>query len=97
MTEEITRIEQQIFELTRELNQLRSQNDGEEVRNYSFKTLNGPVTLLDLFGQQDTLLVIHNMGQGCRYCTLWADGLNGSTSSVWTCGSFSSRRAPSLS
>jgi hypothetical protein len=29
MTEEITRIEQQIFELTRELNQLRSQSDGE--------------------------------------------------------------------
>ena len=21
--------------------------------------------------------MIHNMGQGCRYCTLWADGLNG--------------------
>ena len=42
MTEEITRIEQQIFEMTRELNQLRSQSDGEEVRNYSFETLNGP-------------------------------------------------------
>ncbi len=25
----------------------------------------------------DRLLVIHNMGQGCRYCTLWADGFNG--------------------
>lgn len=21
--------------------------------------------------------MIHNMGQGCRYCTLWADGING--------------------
>ena len=77
MSEKIASIERQIFELTRELNQLRSQSEGEEVRNYSFETLNGPVTLLDLFGKRDTLLVIHNMGQGCRYCTLWADGLNG--------------------
>ena len=77
MTEEIARIERQIFELTRELNQLRGESEGEAVRNYSFETLNGPATLLDLFGQRDKLLVIHNMGQGCRYCTLWADGLNG--------------------
>ena len=30
-----------------------------------------------LDGERDKLLVIHNMGQGCRYCTLWADGFNG--------------------
>ena len=33
--------------------------------------------MLDLFGDQSRLLAIHNMGQGCRYCTLWADGFNG--------------------
>jgi predicted dithiol-disulfide oxidoreductase (DUF899 family) len=47
------------------------------VKNYLFDTLNGQTTLLELFADQDRLLVIHNMGQGCRYCTLWADGLNG--------------------
>ena len=36
-----------------------------------------PDVRLDLFGGRDHLLVIHNMGQGCRYCTLWADGFNG--------------------
>ena len=77
MSSEITELERQIFELTAKLNELRSKNDGAEVKNYAFETLNGPATLLDLFGPQDTLLVIHNMGQGCRYCTLWADGLNG--------------------
>ena len=41
------------------------------------RTLAGETTLLDLFGDRDTLLAIHNMGQGCRYCTLWADGFNG--------------------
>ena len=29
------------------------------------------------FGNKERLLVIHNMGQACRYCTLWADGFNG--------------------
>lgn len=35
------------------------------------------VSLLDLFGDQKDLIVIHNMGRSCVYCTLWADGLNG--------------------
>jgi predicted dithiol-disulfide oxidoreductase (DUF899 family) len=77
MASEINAIERQIFELTARLNTLRSQNHGDEVKNYSFETLTGPTTLLDLFAGRDRMLVIHNMGQGCRYCTLWADGLNG--------------------
>lgn len=35
------------------------------------------VSLDDLFGDRRDLLVIHNMGRHCRWCTLWADGLNG--------------------
>lgn len=77
MNSEITALETQICELTAKLNQLRGQNEATKVKNYAFETLNGATTLLDLFGTQDKLLVIHNMGQGCRYCTLWADGLNG--------------------
>jgi predicted dithiol-disulfide oxidoreductase (DUF899 family) len=77
MTAEIIKIEGQIFELTKQLAQLRAENPGDEIKSYSFETLNGQITLLDLFGDQDKLLVIHNMGQGCRYCTLWGDGLNG--------------------
>ena len=74
--EQIQKIEQQIFELTQELNTLRKQDRGEEVKNYEFATLDGKVSLLDLFAGKSKLLAIHNMGQGCRYCTLWADGLN---------------------
>jgi predicted dithiol-disulfide oxidoreductase (DUF899 family) len=77
MSAEIIKIEGQIFELTKQLAQLRAENPGDKIKNYSFETLNGQTTLLDLFGDQDKLLVIHNMGQGCRYCTLWGDGLNG--------------------
>ncbi len=74
---EIQALEAEIFELTAKLNALRKAEPGEEIPNYSFATLAGETTLLDLFGDRDTLLVIHNMGQGCRYCTLWADGFNG--------------------
>ena len=77
MSDEISKIEKQLFELTMKLNELRKTNSGHEVQNYTFSTLDGDVTLLDMFGENDRLLVIHNMGQGCRYCTLWADGFNG--------------------
>jgi predicted dithiol-disulfide oxidoreductase (DUF899 family) len=77
MTLEIEKLEREIFELTVKLKQLRGANEGGEVGNYSFETLTGPVSLRNLFGDREQLLLIHNMGQGCRYCTLWADGLNG--------------------
>jgi predicted dithiol-disulfide oxidoreductase (DUF899 family) len=48
-----------------------------EDRNHTLTTIEGEVSLLDMFGVRDKLLLIHNMGQGCRYCTLWADGFNG--------------------
>lgn len=76
-TEEIKRIENEIGDLIIKLNALRKVNPGREVPNYPFETGDGKTSLLELFGNQEKLLVIHNMGQGCRYCTLWADGFNG--------------------
>ncbi len=35
------------------------------------------VSLSELFGDKNDLIVIHNMGRSCNYCSLWADGLNG--------------------
>ena len=75
--ERIIELEQNIGKLIAELNALRKTNPGTPVPNYTFATLTGQVTLLELFGGKDKLLAIHNMGQGCRYCTLWADGFNG--------------------
>jgi predicted dithiol-disulfide oxidoreductase (DUF899 family) len=73
---EIQKTEKEIYELTLKLEKLRNANPAVEVKNYTFKTLEGDVNLLELFGDREKLFVIHNMGQGCRYCTLWADGLN---------------------
>ena len=73
---EIQDVERQIFELAKKLRELQKTAPAEKVRNYSFETIDGSAMLLDLFAGRDKLLAIHNMGQGCRYCTLWADGIN---------------------
>lgn len=49
----------------------------EEVREYEFATLDGTLSLSSLFGKDDELIMIHNMGRNCSYCTMWADGFNG--------------------
>lgn len=74
---EIQATEMQIFELTQKLGELRKRSSTDDVANYTFVTQAGETSLLDLFGDNDKLLAIHNMGEACRYCTLWADGFNG--------------------
>ena len=69
--------EKQLLELTQKIAKLRKDSKPTPVMNYIFSDSTGDVSLLELFGDKDTLFVIHNMGQGCRFCTLWADGLNG--------------------
>ena len=73
---EIEQLESEIQERTIKLIELRKNAKGEPVRNYQFETLEGKVSLLSLFAGKTTLFAIHNMGQACRYCTLWADGFN---------------------
>jgi len=75
--EKIHELEMKLYEQTLALNELRKQASLVEVPNYDFATQAGTTSLLDLFGDKDKLLAIHNMGQACRYCTLWGDGFNG--------------------
>lgn len=50
----------------------------EEVEDYAFRAWNNKdVMLSSLFGRNEDLILIHNMGRGCPYCTMWADGFNG--------------------
>ena len=74
---ELQKAEKELFQLTQKVASLRRDSKIELVKNYTFKNTEGEVTLLELFGDKETLFLIHNMGQGCRYCTLWADGING--------------------
>lgn len=49
----------------------------ESVEDFTLEGPDGPVSLSALFGDKTDLVVIHNMGRSCPYCTLWADGFNG--------------------
>jgi len=66
-----------ILEIRAEMRELQAGIEPEQVEDYEFGTTDGPVRLSALFGDRDELLMIHNMGAGCVYCTLWADGFNG--------------------
>jgi predicted dithiol-disulfide oxidoreductase (DUF899 family) len=80
LEQELESIERQIFELKQQRAALRRSVQGERVEDYELRGHDGePVKLSALFGDKNDLLVIHNMGTGCPYCTLWADGFNG----VW--------------
>jgi predicted dithiol-disulfide oxidoreductase (DUF899 family) len=79
MNDEIRAIETRIEELKRKLAAARREAHADErVGDYTFKTEDGAsVHLAELFGQKRDLLIVHNMGKRCTYCTMWADGLNG--------------------
>lgn len=75
---ELYRLEEELAQLEARVRQLRAQGQGEPVGRYVFRGWDGEAVALDeLFGIQDRLIMIHNMGVGCRYCSMWADGLNG--------------------
>lgn len=76
--QEVERLEKEVMEKSQQLADLKKQLPRERVEDY---TLLGEgdikTSLSELFGDKDDLVVIHNMGKRCVYCTLWADGLNG--------------------
>ncbi|WLD94775.1 DUF899 family protein [Alkalihalobacillus sp. AL-G] len=76
--EEIQELEKELLAKKKRLAELRKELSEDKVENYRFRTSeNEEVTLLELFGDSDEIIVVHNMGKGCNYCTLWADGFNG--------------------
>jgi predicted dithiol-disulfide oxidoreductase (DUF899 family) len=69
---------EQIATLRKKMRDVQAAIEPEEVKDYTFKRAEGStVRLSELFGNKLDLFVIHNMGQSCPYCTLWADGFNG--------------------
>lgn len=74
---EIDRLGLEIMQKSAEIAKLRQAQSPVEILDYPFRTIEGATTLSALFGTRDKLLVVHNMGQGCRYCTTYADGING--------------------
>ncbi len=75
--EKLHQLRMQIMDLRGQIAALQKELPPETVENYIFDSENGPVALSSLFGDKKNLYVVHNMGTGCNYCMLWADGFNG--------------------
>ena len=76
--QEIERLQKKIEALKQQLSDARHNRPAELVDDHALTLPGGePVRLSDLFRGKNDLIVIHNMGRGCAYCTMWADGFNG--------------------
>ena len=76
--DEIKALEEEILEKKKQLAELRKKQPEQEIKDYQLKTWDGgQVSLSELFGGKDEMILIHNMGKRCTYCTMWADGFNG--------------------
>ena len=80
-TETIADLTRRIGELKAELRAAQQQcwaDGAEPVDDWTLRRPDGSdVKLSELFGPFTELLVVHNMGRGCNYCTLWADTARG--------------------
>lgn len=75
---QVDELEYQIQDLTRKVAELRRQRPREEIDDVRLLDTEGRAVLLSsLFGQQSRLILVHNMGRNCSYCTMWADGFVG--------------------
>lgn len=74
---DIRNAEMELFAAHEKVLKMRRAIEGRAVKEYTFGSSDGSVAMSDLFGKKDDLIVIHNMGKSCVYCTMWADGFNG--------------------
>ena len=73
----IAKLESGLVAQNEKLAALKRRLPPEEVKDYFLGGPDGKVRLSELFRGKRDLIVVHNMGSSCRYCTMWADGFNG--------------------
>lgn len=75
---ELAAAQKELAEARKKVDRIRRGMQAQQVADYELKSTEGKsVYLSSLFGDKEDLIVVHNMGKRCRYCTLWADGFNG--------------------
>ena len=73
----LTDYRQQIAAIREKMRETLAAVEPQPVQDYELTNVAGAVRLSELFGDHEDLILIHNMGVTCSYCTLWADGYNG--------------------
>ncbi len=80
LIKQLARAEKQLMVNRTKVAGLRRKISAKTVSDYTFKDPDGKqVKLSSLFGKKGDLIIIHNMGKSCSFCTLWADGFTGFT------------------
>ena len=70
-------IGKKIGALEKQAQSIRAKAPKARVADYALTRADGSkVKLSELFGANDKLVLVHNMGKTCPYCTMWADGFN---------------------
>ncbi len=76
--EQINALSQTIAENKKELTKLKLAQQPKKISDYQFKNKeNSNTNLTEMFGSHKYLVVIHNMGKSCSFCTMWANGFEG--------------------
>jgi predicted dithiol-disulfide oxidoreductase (DUF899 family) len=72
------KLEEDISSSRKKLIKLLRKQAKMDVQDYVLKDTNGnDVKISEMFGDKENLILVHNMGKSCSYCTLWADGFSG--------------------
>src|SRR6266542_1708219 len=75
-----SKLEGELSKTRKKMFKVMSRLGKRDVQDYTLKdSSGGDVKLSRLFGDKKDLVLVHNMGKACNYCTLWADGFNGTT------------------
>ncbi|HVT11264.1 MAG TPA: helix-turn-helix domain-containing protein [Fimbriimonadaceae bacterium] len=75
---EIDALQEEVEAAKQRLIEAQKRRPREQVKDYVLQDVEGrDVYLSELFGEKDDLILVHNMGTGCAYCTMWADGFTG--------------------
>ena len=74
----LRKISAEIAELRKKYIKISSKQAKMDINDYVLKDTDGKeVKLSEMFGDKENLILVHNMGKACSYCTLWADGFSG--------------------
>ena len=77
LQEELSEAWADLEKAQKRLKEVRRRVPSEPVQDYELSGPDGVIKLSEIFGDKTDLILIHNMGSGCPYCTMWADGFNG--------------------
>ncbi len=74
----VAKAERDVLEAKKRLAAAMKARPVEPIKDYTlaYAGTGAKVALSQLFGASRELLVVHNMGKRCPYCTLWADGFS---------------------